>query len=72
VNRFYVRSASGAMIPLSTLVSRPADQRPAYFERYNVYSAATINGSNAPGYSSGQAIAVMEEIARTRRWLGYE
>ena len=64
VNRFYVRSESGTMIPLSTLVrSRPLNG-PQYFERYNVYSAATINGTNAPGYSSGQAIAAMEEIAR--------
>ena len=64
VNRFYVRSDSGTMVPLSTLVSSRPINGPQYFERYNVYSAATINGSNAPGYSSGQAIAVMEELAR--------
>ena len=73
VNRFYVRSASGAMIPLSTLVSSRPINGPQYFERYNVYSAATINGANAPGYSSGQAIAAMEEIARTLpEGFGYE
>ena len=64
VDRFYVRSSGGTMVPLSTLVSSRSFNGPQYFERYNVYSAATINGSNAPGYSSGQAIAVMEELAR--------
>jgi len=64
VQRFYVRSASGAMVPLSTLVSVRPINGPQYYERFNVYSAATINGTNAPGYSSGQAVAAMEEIAR--------
>jgi HAE1 family hydrophobic/amphiphilic exporter-1/multidrug efflux pump len=64
VNRFYVRSDGGNMVPLSTLVSSRPLNGPQYFERYNVYSAATINGTNAPGYSSGQAIAAMEELAR--------
>src|SRR5437762_4575808 len=64
VNRFYVRSDNGTMVPLSTLVSSRPLNGPQYFERYNVYSAATINGTNAPGYSSGQAIAAMEELAR--------
>jgi HAE1 family hydrophobic/amphiphilic exporter-1/multidrug efflux pump len=63
VNRFYVRSDNGTMVPLSTLVSSRPINGPQYFERYNVYSSATINGSNAPGYSSGQAIAAMEELA---------
>jgi HAE1 family hydrophobic/amphiphilic exporter-1/multidrug efflux pump len=65
VNRFYVRTDGGTMVPLSTLVTSRAINGPQYFERYNVYSSATINGSNAPGYSSGQAIAAMEELARS-------
>ena len=64
VNRFHVRAANGTMVPLGTLVSSRPINGPQYFERYNVYAAATINGSNAPGYSSGQAIAAMEEIAK--------
>jgi len=63
VNRFYVRTDGGTMVPLSTLVTSRPINGPQYFERYNVYSSATINGSNAPGYSSGQAIAAMEELA---------
>jgi hydrophobe/amphiphile efflux-1 (HAE1) family protein len=64
VKRFYVRTEGGTMVPLSTLVSSRSINGPQYFERYNVYSAATINGTNAQGYSSGQAIAAMEELAR--------
>ena len=73
VNRFYVRTAGGAMVPLSTVVTSRSINGPQYFERFNVYSAATINGTNAPGYSSGQAIAAMEELARTLpAGFGYE
>ncbi|MDB5921413.1 MAG: multidrug efflux transporter permease subunit [Betaproteobacteria bacterium] len=64
VNRYYVRSDNGTMIPLSTLVTSRSINGPQYYERYNVYSSATINGTNAPGYSSGQAIAAMETLAR--------
>jgi len=64
VNRYYVRSDAGTMVPLGTLVSSRTFNGPQYYERFNVYSAATINGVNAPGYSSGQAIAAMEELAR--------
>ena len=64
VNRYYVRSDIGAMVPLGTLVTSRTFNGPQYYERYNVYSSATINGVNASGYSSGQAIAAMEELAR--------
>jgi hydrophobe/amphiphile efflux-1 (HAE1) family protein len=64
VNNYYVRSADGTMVPLSTLLKARSFNGPQYLERYNVYQSATINGSNAPGYSSGQAIAVMEQLAR--------
>jgi len=64
VNRYYVRAANGTMVPLGTLVASRPINGPQYFERYNVYGAATINGNNAPGFSSGEAIAAMEEIAR--------
>jgi len=60
-----VRADNGTMVPLSTLVSSRPINGPQYFERYNVYRSATINGTNAPAYSSGQAIAAMEEIANT-------
>ncbi len=60
---FYVRGAGGQMVPLSTLVRIQSMNGPQFFERFNIYSAATINGTVAPGYSTGQAMAVMEQIA---------
>jgi hydrophobe/amphiphile efflux-1 (HAE1) family protein len=65
VDRYYVRSDAGTMVPLGTLVTSRTFNGPQYYERYNVYSSATINGGQAPGYSSGQAIAAMEELARS-------
>jgi multidrug efflux pump subunit AcrB len=52
------------MAPLSTLVTIKPKLGPEYIERFNVYRAVTINGTAAPGYSSGQAVAVMEELAK--------
>jgi hydrophobe/amphiphile efflux-1 (HAE1) family protein len=63
VNSLYVRTARGDMVPLSALVSIQPRQGPEYIERYNIYRAATINGGPAPGYSSGQAAAAMEQLA---------
>jgi len=65
VNHLYVRSSTGQMVPLSTLVSIKTNSTSEYIERYNVFRAATINGSAAPGYSSGEAVAVMEQLAQT-------
>jgi HAE1 family hydrophobic/amphiphilic exporter-1/multidrug efflux pump len=64
VNGLYVRTAQGDMVPLSTLVTIQPKLGPEYFERFNVFRAVTINGSPAPGYSSGQATQAMEELAR--------
>ena len=64
VNGLYVRTAAGDMVPLSTLVTIKPKVGPEYIERYDVFRAVTINGSPAPGYSSGQATKAMEELAR--------
>jgi multidrug efflux pump subunit AcrB len=58
----YVRTAAGDMVPLSTLVSVKAKEGPEYIERFNIYRAATINGTAAPGMSSGQGIAAMQAL----------
>ena len=50
------------MVPLSTLVAIKEIQGPEYIERYNVFRAVTINGSAAPGYSSGQATLATEAL----------
>jgi len=59
----YVRTAAGDMVPLSTLVSVKQKEGPEYIERYNIYRAATLNGTAAAGLSSGQGIAAMEALA---------
>ncbi len=63
INNFYVRAEDGAMVPLSTLVRIEATNGPQFFERFNLYNAATVNGSAAPGFSTGQAMAAMEALA---------
>jgi multidrug efflux pump subunit AcrB len=64
VNGLYVRTAQGDMVPLSTLVAIKPKLGAEYIERFDVFRGATINGSAAPGYSSGQATQAMEELAR--------
>ncbi|RXZ44047.1 efflux RND transporter permease subunit [Crenobacter cavernae] len=60
----YVRSKNGDMIPLSALVTITQSTGPETLERFNVFPAAKLVGGPAPGYSSGEALAVMEEVAR--------
>jgi multidrug efflux pump len=63
LSKLFVRSDEGEMIPLDTLVTYTASSGPRFLQRYNLYPAADISGSPAPGYSSGQAIAALEEAA---------
>jgi len=64
VNRFYVRTADNDMVPLSTLVKTSAASGPDVIYRFNRYRAAQLIGQTAPGFSSGQSAAAMEQIAR--------
>ena len=64
VERLWVRSERGEMVPLSTLLSLRRVAGPRDIPHYNVYRSAKIQGQAAPGYSSGQALDRMEEIAR--------
>ena len=63
IGAFYVRNASGGMVPLSTLVSAQDVRGPEFTTRFNLYRAAEVTGSPAPGYSSGQAMAALEAVA---------
>jgi hydrophobe/amphiphile efflux-1 (HAE1) family protein len=65
VNQIYVRSADGAIVPLSTLVRISESRAPPFIERYNVFRSATIIGQASPGYSGAEAAKAMEEIAAT-------
>ncbi|HEY7760604.1 MAG TPA: efflux RND transporter permease subunit, partial [Burkholderiales bacterium] len=62
--KVYVRSASGANVALSALITTRYVASPKLMTRFNGFPAVKITGNQAPGYSSGQAIRAMEETAR--------
>jgi multidrug efflux pump len=61
--KVYVRSASGANIPLSTLITTRYVTSPKLVTRFNGFPAVKVTGNPAPGYSSGQALQAMEAVA---------
>lgn len=63
IRYFYVRGASGKVVPLSTLVNTSPTQGPEYTNRFNLFRAAEITGAPAAGYSSDQALDALEEVA---------
>jgi HAE1 family hydrophobic/amphiphilic exporter-1 len=63
LDNLYVRSSDGNMVPLGALVSVTPTIGPALVTLYDLYPAATVVGLPAPGFSSGQAMSVMEQIA---------
>src|SRR4030095_2911784 len=64
IRKYYVRNNAGDMVPLSSLVSMRSISGPGYTNRFNLYRAAQVIGGTAPGYSSGQAMAALEEVAK--------
>jgi multidrug efflux pump len=71
INRFYVRSSQNVMVPLGTLATVKAVYGPDTIYRYNRYRALDILGQAAPGHSSGEAAAAMEQVARQSLPNGY-
>src|SRR5229473_593527 len=77
MRQFYARSDTGAMIPLDNLVTITQTTTPQVISHYNLFRSAEIDGSSAPGSSSGQAIAAMEDLSNktlpqgfTYQWTG--
>lgn len=62
VGQFYVKNASGSMVPLSTLVSMETTSGPEFTLRYNGYRSSQLFVSARPGYSSGQVMKALEEV----------
>lgn len=60
---FFVRSSSGVMVPLNTLLKPQTITAPPVIKRFNGYRAIQVGGNPAPGYSSGQALTALEEVA---------
>ena len=65
IKRFYVRTGGGDMVPLSTLVQVTSLTGPEVVYHYNRFRTSKLIGTNAPGFSSGQAATAMEEVARS-------
>jgi HAE1 family hydrophobic/amphiphilic exporter-1 len=79
INDFYVRSkTTNRMVPLGALVTARNTNGAEEVTRYNLYRSVVLNGGPAPGYSSGQAMAALEEVARATlpaemgiEWTGF-
>ncbi len=71
IRNVYVRAKSGELVPLTALASVREVKGPETVERFNVFTSAKILGGAAPGYSSGDAIRVMEEVASEVLPQGY-
>ncbi len=77
IAQYYVRSTPGGMIPLDNIVSVEQTANPQVISHFNLFRSAEINGSAAPGKSSGEGIAAMEELSNrslphgmTFEWAG--
>ena len=64
INLFFVKASNGAMVPLTSLGNASYTTGPGSIKRFNMFTTAVIRGAAAQGYSSGQAMEIMEQIAR--------
>jgi HAE1 family hydrophobic/amphiphilic exporter-1 len=71
IGKYYVRNSAGNMVPLSALITTKLIETPALISHYNIYRSAEIMGAAKPGYSSGQAIAALKEVAAQVLPVGY-
>ena len=77
LHSYYVRSDSGQMVPLDNIVTVAESAGPPVITHYNLFRSVEIDGSPAPGYSSGQGLAAMQNLAQkmmmpgmTYEWTG--
>lgn len=71
IGRYHVRNSMGNMVPLSALITSKVIETPALVSHYNLYRAAEIMGAAKPGFSSGQAIDALREVAAEVLPVGY-
>lgn len=64
IENVYVKSNTGQMVPMKSIVTLRNKSGPSLVSRFNVFPAAKVTGNASPGYSSGEAIHVMEEVAK--------
>ncbi len=71
LGKYYVRNQAGQMLPLSTVITTKIIENAPLIQHYNLFKSVEINGGTKPGYSSGQAIAALEEVAAKVLPAGY-
>ncbi|ATB30820.1 efflux RND transporter permease subunit [Melittangium boletus] len=71
ISAFYVRSTTGQMVPLESLVTVKPVTTAQNIQHYNLFRSASINGQGAPGTSTGQALEAMETVAKQTLPAGY-
>jgi HAE1 family hydrophobic/amphiphilic exporter-1 len=71
IGKYYVRNNQGNMIPLSSLITTQLIESATAISHYNIYRSIEINGTPAPGFSSGQAIDALKEAAAKYLPTGY-
>jgi HAE1 family hydrophobic/amphiphilic exporter-1/multidrug efflux pump len=71
INDIFVRSDDNAMVPMSTVSRISMTIGPDILQRYNMFRTAEINGANAAGISTGQALTIMDELAAKELPQGY-
>ncbi len=72
LDKLHVRTSQGEMVPLSTLLTTSSVLGPDVINRYNMFNSVTVNIIPAPGYSTGEAMAAAEKIAKTALPDGYD
>ncbi|MBN3519686.1 multidrug efflux RND transporter permease subunit [Algoriphagus lutimaris] len=71
LEQYYVRSTGGESVPLSALINYEVVENAPVISHYNLFRSAEVNGNAAPGYSSGQALSALEEVAAEVLPAGY-
>ena len=71
LSKYYVKNVAGAMIPLSAVIKSKVTENAPLISHYNLFRTSEINGGAAPGYSSGQAIDALREVAASVLPAGY-
>jgi HAE1 family hydrophobic/amphiphilic exporter-1 len=69
--RLFVKNKDNEMVPVAAFLKIERVYGPEQVTRYNMYPSAMVNGEQAPGYSSGQAIEAIRELAKTKLPRGY-
>jgi HAE1 family hydrophobic/amphiphilic exporter-1 len=65
IGKYYVRNSQGGMVPLGSLITTRVIEAPAVISHYNIYRSIEVNGTPKDGFSSGQAIEALKEVAKT-------